>query len=274
MSLPTVLVVDPSPNSARTISSALQGRAWNVVSARSADAALDAARGHDIGLVVVAASLPGTNGYEFAANAREQWPAASTILLTGGFEVYNRRKADEAGVAAHLTKPLQEGRYLEAMQGITGALAPMAAPVEQAPAPAPAPVLTAPPAPPAPPPPVVAPPPVIPVRTAAPMAPVEPPRPPISNERLATFLPRDYTDVPPVRVDPEVVGPAVERAILEVLPEVVEAVLRHALGSSTAFRDLVAAAVDEAVRESLPDIATKVVRERLAQLEARADSSQ
>jgi hypothetical protein len=101
---------------------------------------------------------------------------------------------------------------------------------------------------------------------------VVPPSPPISEERLATFLPRDYQDVPLVQVDPDVVGPAVERAILEVLPEVVEAVLRHALGSSTAFRNLVSAAVDESVRETLPDIAAKVVRERLALLEARSDA--
>jgi hypothetical protein len=73
-------------------------------------------------------------------------------------------------------------------------------------------------------------------------------------------------------VDPDVISPAVERAILEVLPEVVEAVLRTALGSSNAFRDLVAAAVDESVREALPEIATRAVRERLAQLEERSST--
>jgi Arc/MetJ family transcription regulator len=102
---------------------------------------------------------------------------------------------------------------------------------------------------------------------------VAPPTPPVTEERLATFLPRDYRQVPLVQVDPEVVGPAVERAILEVLPEVVEAILRHALGSSTAFRELVSASVDEAVRDALPEVATRVVRERLAQLEASVDGS-
>ena len=76
---------------------------------------------------------------------------------------------------------------------------------------------------------------------------------------------------PPVRVDPAVVQPAVERAILEVLPEVVEVVLRQALATSPGFRDLVEAAVDEAVRAQLAPIARSVVRERLAELEAASD---
>ena len=61
-----------------------------------------------------------------------------------------------------------------------------------------------------------------------------------------------------------------ERAVLEVLPEVVEAVLRNAVGSSTAFRELVQAAVADAVRAQLPEIAAAVVRERLAAFEAEA----
>jgi hypothetical protein len=57
-------------------------------------------------------------------------------------------------------------------------------------------------------------------------------RPPTSSERIATFLPRDYEELPRVAVDPAVVGPAVEQAILEVLPEVVETVLRRTLETS------------------------------------------
>jgi hypothetical protein len=97
-----------------------------------------------------------------------------------------------------------------------------------------------------------------------------PPAPPVSAERVATFLPRDHARLPRVAVDPDVVSPAMERAILEVLPEVVEAVLRNAVGSSVAFRDLVSAAVSEAVRAQLPEIAANIVRERLAAFEAEA----
>ncbi len=58
---------------------------------------------------------------------------------------------------------------------------------------------------------------------------------------------------------------------MEVLPEVVEAVLRQALVSSPAFRDLVSVAVEEAVRNQLPAIAARVVEARLAEIESSSD---
>jgi DNA-binding response OmpR family regulator len=76
-------------------------------------------------------------------------------------------------------------------------------------------------------------------------------RPPTSSERIATFLPRDYDELPRVAVDPAVVGPAVEQAILEVLPEVVETVLRRTLETSGTLRDIVEAAVEDAVRKAM-----------------------
>jgi len=254
MSISSVLVVDPNPATAQRVEAALHGVAYQVLAARTPAAALELVDGADVGLVLAAASLPGGSGYDFAAMVRERWPAASTILMTGGFEVYNADRASKAGVAGHLAKPFSESALRELVEKLVGPLVtePVPAPVE-APPPAPAEV------------------PPTPTEPTAPVA-VPLPSPPITEERLATFLPRDYREVPLVQVDPDVVGPAVERAILEVLPEVVEAVLRHALGSSTAFRDLVAAAVDESVRETLPDIAAKVVRERLALLEARGDA--
>jgi hypothetical protein len=73
-------------------------------------------------------------------------------------------------------------------------------------------------------------------------------------------------------VDTDTVGPALERAIMEVLPEVVEAVLRNALVTSPAFRELLSVAVEEAVRAQLPAIASRVVEDRLAILESTISS--
>lgn len=101
-------------------------------------------------------------------------------------------------------------------------------------------------------------------------APPEPRTAP-GDERLATFLPRDWKTYAPVRVDPSVVQPAMERAILEVLPEVVDTVLRRLLATSPALRELVEVAVDEAVRAQVGPIARSVIRERLAEIEAAAD---
>ena len=98
-------------------------------------------------------------------------------------------------------------------------------------------------------------------------APVPVPAPPVGDERRASFLPRDWRTLPPVQVDPEVVGPALERAILAVLPEVVEILLNKAITTSPAFREMVEVAVEAALREELPGIARKVIRERLAEIE-------
>jgi hypothetical protein len=58
-----------------------------------------------------------------------------------------------------------------------------------------------------------------------------------------------------------------ERAILAVLPEVVEIIINKAITTSPAFREMVEVAVEAALREELPGIARKVIRERMAEIE-------
>lgn len=86
-------------------------------------------------------------------------------------------------------------------------------------------------------------------------------RPPKGSERVATFLPRDYEQLPRVSVDPEVIGPAMEQAILEVLPEVVEVVLRNALATSESFQHMLELAVKEEVERQLPEIVRRNLEE-------------
>lgn len=255
-----ILVVDPNAATAARVAEALEGFDVRLITARDRDEAIAAAEGEDLGLVLCAASLPKGSGYELARSVRERWPAASVLLMTGGFEVYNRLRAEEAGVNGHLAKPFSAAALKSAVEEAVGPL-PLAVPAPPAPAPAPV----------APPPPALSPPPApAPVRVE--LLDPSPPSPPVSAERVATYLPRDHARLPRVAVDPDVVGPAMERAILEVLPEVVEAVLRNAVGSSHAFRDLVSAAVSDAVRAQLPEIAAALVRERLEAYEAQAEA--
>ncbi len=248
MPLPTVLVVDPNPSTLRRTEEALAGHAYQVLSARDATDAIENADQLDLAVVLCAASLPRGNGYDLARTVRERWPAAVVILLSGGFEVYQRSRAEEAGVTAHLSKPFTAARLVSTLEGLIGPLE-VASP-ELPPALSPVPALVEP-LPPAP-------------------APAPPPRVPLGAERVATLLPRSYAEVPLVQVDPKVVGPALERAVMEVLPEVVEAVLRNALGTSPAFRGLVEAAAREAVDERLPGLLREMVQERIAALEAAA----
>jgi hypothetical protein len=265
MPLSTVLVLHPDPPTVQRIQAALVGRADKILHSAVATRARELGVGQDVALVVVAASLRGASGYALAGEFKEMWPAASVVLTTSGFEVFDKGRAKDVGVAGHIRQGFQADAFLALVESLVGPLPLKDAPAAESSDDLGAPLSLVPSA--------LEPIPSLSASTSRGRSGAVPaPRPPVSEERLATFLPRDYRQVPLVRVDPDVVGPAVERAILEVLPEVVEAVLRTALGSSAAFRDLVGASVDEAVREALPEIATRVVRERLTQLEAHADT--
>lgn len=252
----TVLVVDASPLSARRVEEAMRGTGFRVEAVASPAEAEPILEAGDVAVALSAVSFPRGSGYELARVVRARNPEAVVFLLCGGFEVYHAERAEQAGVTARINRPFTVDAFRRHLEAALGPLVadeepPADLPVlvaEEEPAPLPfdAVQLEPHPTPPAP-------------RGAA------------ADERLATFLPRDWKTYPPVRVDPAVVTPAIERAILEVLPEVVEIVLAKALQTSPAFRELVEVAVDEAVRAQVGPIARRVLRERLAELEAGGD---
>lgn len=231
MSRKTLLVVDPNPATHRRVEEAFRGTGFPLLTARSAEDAATVSVGHQVDLVLSAVRLPRGTGYDLARDIRDRHPAALVYLLAGGFDVYDEARAAESGVDGRIAVPFTPNSLrarVEAdigpvvvglMPEISGSdLAPMDE-VESYDGPI--------------------------------IEPVTPATLPSSDERLASFLPRDRTQPEPVSVDPDVVGPALERAILEVLPEVVEGVLRNTLVSSPDFRDLVAEAVQKAVREEM-----------------------
>lgn len=160
---------------------------------------------------------------------RERYPAALVYLLAGGFDVYDEVRATECGVDGKISVPFTARSLrskVEEAIGLVGFGLPEITSPDLS---------------------------ELPDAVPSYDGPLVGPRHnvPVSEERLATFLPRDFRQPEPVSVDPEVVGPALERAILEVLPEVVEGVLRNALVSSPEFREIVAQAVEKAVKEEL-----------------------
>ncbi len=244
----TILVVDPNPATHRKVGEAFRGAGFSVVSARDAGEADSKLNGSQVDLILSAVSLPGGNGYDLARALRDRYPAALVYLLSGGFEVYDARRATDSGVDGRIPLPFTSESLRAVVEEAIGPIitadspgggdfgaydGPVETPTED----------------------------LVPL-ASAPTAPGPVQAPPVSEERLATFLPRDYREAEPVVVDPEVVMPALERAVLEVLPEVVEGILRSALGSSQSFRDLVVAAVDESVRSMTPEIARQVIAEQ------------
>jgi hypothetical protein len=78
------------------------------------------------------------------------------------------------------------------------------------------------------------------------------------EERWARFVPGDFDVAESEVLDTANIRPALEALVVELLPEVVEGVVRHTLDRSSTLRDLVASAVEEAVRDQLPSIASSV----------------
>lgn len=252
-----VLVVDPSPTTARRVEEALRGSELSVLSARDATEATAVAEGSDIAVVLSSASLPRGNGYDLARALRERHPAAAVFLLAGGFEVFNAQRATDAGVIGQIRKPFTVESIRASLEQALGPIPARSNGVSAEPSAEMAELgldqLE----------------PLDEHSASSSALPRASARPPASDERVATFIPRDYQQLEPVAVDPEVVGPAMERAILEVLPVVVQRLLRHNLSASPDFRDLVEQAVAEAVRTQLRELVEDTVRERVREREGR-----
>lgn len=225
----TALVVHPNPSTQRRAESALASMGFDVILAHGVREARMRTEGGSVDLALSGVRLPDGSGYELARTLRDEHPAALVYLVAGGFEVYDPEQASECGVDGRISSPFTAASL---RQVVESALGPMAFQEEDAEDPqsykGPIVVESG-----------LEP---LPARAVSPLS-----APPESSERLASFIPRDPRAPEPVAVDPAVVGPALERAILEVLPEVVEAVLRSSLSADPDFRGLVEKAVQDAV---------------------------
>ncbi len=244
----TVLVVHPDPVTHRKVDQALVQTGFLVLHNRGSEGLDEVLVDQQVHVVLSAITLDGSNGYDLSRELRDRFPAALILLLAGGFEVYNVERAGACGVDGRLGVPFTPISLRAILEEKLGPLPRQAGGESE---------------------------------TSAEVSgrfeanfeggrtqPVGQglgggrPTPPISEERLASFLPRDHRPAKVVTVDPLVVGPALERAVLDVLPEVVEGALRTALSSSPEFRQMVAEAVSEVLATRLPEIADRVLAQQ------------
>lgn len=245
----TVLVVHPNPATHRKVDEALGQTGFPVLHTRGSQGLTEVIEGQQVDVVLSAITLDSTNGYDLGRTLRDRFPAALIFLLAGGFEVYNVDRAESCGVDGRIGVPFTPIGLRAVLEDKLGALPRL----PDLPLVGPGAVPTY----------VGA---ILVDDVATPHVPTgsAPPRPgpPGTEERLASFLPRDHRAAKLVAVDPSVVGPALEKAVLEVLPEVVEGALRTALASSPEFRAIVAEAVSEVLKARLPEIAAQVLPHR------------
>jgi PAS domain S-box-containing protein len=106
-----VLVVDDLHDSADSLAVFLRLAGHDVRTAYDGPAAVEVASTFRPEVILLDIGLPGMNGYEVAQHLREQPWGQTTILVavTGWGQEEDKRRAREAGIEHHLTKPVIPG---------------------------------------------------------------------------------------------------------------------------------------------------------------------
>ena len=113
----TILVVDDEEIIVEYAVTVLLGVGrHDVVGARSADEALQAARGQGIDLVLSDIRMPGMDGFDLVRSLRRLCPSVQVVFMTG-FDVPEARiEASGLGSVAFLQKPFRADRLLEIVE--------------------------------------------------------------------------------------------------------------------------------------------------------------
>lgn len=106
-----VLIVDDNVDTAHSLAMLLSASGHDVRTAHDGPAAVQAALDYEPEVVLLDIGLPGTNGYEVAAQLRRQASLAHVVLvaMTGYGQESDRQRSRDAGFDHHLVKPAEFG---------------------------------------------------------------------------------------------------------------------------------------------------------------------
>jgi len=119
---PLALVVDDAPDLAEMLSLFLTHAGYQVVTANSARAAIEAAETTRFDVVISDIGMPRMNGYELAEilRALPDYAAVPMIAVTG-FSMYDdRERSLQSGFNAHVTKPIDPVFLFELIEQLRG----------------------------------------------------------------------------------------------------------------------------------------------------------
>jgi DNA-binding response OmpR family regulator len=102
-----VLVVDDEENQVRVLAIGLRLEGFEVLTARSAEAAFDLLAREQVDLAIVDLMMPGTNGLELARQVRDNYPKVR-VVLTSAYHLSERQLARaDCGVVGFVPKPYE-----------------------------------------------------------------------------------------------------------------------------------------------------------------------
>ena len=101
-----VLVVDDDPVVGKSFDRVLSGKGYAVITASSAQEALNKLDAEDYDVVFTDIKMPGMSGLEMAERVKERRPWLPVVIVTGYGSPDNEARAEAAGVSGFLRKPL------------------------------------------------------------------------------------------------------------------------------------------------------------------------
>ncbi len=111
-----ILVVEDEKNIREVIESTLARSGFEVVSADSAEAALELLKREDARVMFVDLRLPNMDGIEFCRRVRKDRPVDCIFAMTGHTSVFDLVQCREAGFDDYFTKPLDPHLLVKAAQ--------------------------------------------------------------------------------------------------------------------------------------------------------------
>ena len=117
-----ILLADDSPTIQRLVTQMFVGGEFDVVSVSNGDAAIRKFEEIHPDHVLADIYMPGKNGYEVCAAIKKHPELGETpvVLLAGAFDAFAEGTANQAGAAAHITKPFEP----QALLSLVSSLAP------------------------------------------------------------------------------------------------------------------------------------------------------
>lgn len=105
---PSVLVVDDEVEVLKQIRRVLTRHGFEVATAQSGHAALDAMHDEEPDVIVLDISMPGISGFEILETVQQRHPDLPVIIMTAKNELPQARRALRHGAFAYLQKPLEK----------------------------------------------------------------------------------------------------------------------------------------------------------------------
>lgn len=114
----SALIVDDESDVREMLSVLLSHAGYNVVTARSARAAIAASHEHHFDVIISDIGMPEMNGYELARALRALpgYEAVPMVALTGYSMFDDRERSLRSGFNAHMTKPIEPRALLDLIE--------------------------------------------------------------------------------------------------------------------------------------------------------------